>query len=204
MLYNNVILWSCSLTCSRYNPKHILMQAALNMTSCFMGCHQRAGRNRFITYSLQDTTDRPAWLTWGKGWLQLYLQTTVNRRQSYAAGEAVGQGHGIFNVEPVDVLLEEAKERQVQSSQPRLLTLKHTIHTPHTCANANRCRHRVQNQKHMTKTCTQVWRSENVLAEPHLGGITIIKCVFDHHVLQHLNGYLTNITKLLQSCTHLP
>ena len=56
---------------------------------------------------------------------ELDLQTVASRCQSYAGGEAVGEWRGVFNVESVDVLLKYPKEWQVESGQPRLLTLKY-------------------------------------------------------------------------------
>lgn len=38
----------------------------------------------------------------------------------------------------------------------------------------------------------------------YFGDVAVIKCVLYHQTLQHLDGYLTNLPELLQSCTDLP
>lgn len=40
--------------------------------------------------------------------------------------------------------------------------------------------------------------------DTHFGGIAIIKCVFDHQPLQHLDGDLLNFSDLPQGAAHLP
>lgn len=38
----------------------------------------------------------------------------------------------------------------------------------------------------------------------YLGAVAFIKCVLYHKVLQHVDGNLTDLPELLQSCTDLP
>lgn len=38
----------------------------------------------------------------------------------------------------------------------------------------------------------------------YLGGVAFVKGVLDHQVLEHVDGYLTDLSKLLQGPAHLP
>lgn len=38
----------------------------------------------------------------------------------------------------------------------------------------------------------------------YFGTVAVIKCVLYHQILQHLDGYLTDLPELLQSCADLP
>lgn len=38
----------------------------------------------------------------------------------------------------------------------------------------------------------------------HFGNIAVIKCMFDHQPLQHLDGDLTDLSGLLKSPAHFP
>lgn len=40
--------------------------------------------------------------------------------------------------------------------------------------------------------------------DAYLRGVAVVKCVLHHQVLQHLDGYLTNLPELLQGRTDLP
>lgn len=38
----------------------------------------------------------------------------------------------------------------------------------------------------------------------HFRSIAVVKCVFDHQPLEHLNGDLTDLSELLKGAAHLP
>lgn len=58
----------------------------------------------------------------------------------------------------------------------------------------------------ITHTHIRYWSEEETDEEgiAYFGDVAVIKCVLYHQTLQHLDGYLTNLPELLQSCTDLP
>lgn len=101
------------------------------------------------------------------------------------AGVVDGEWGHFLHVEPVDVLLKEAEQRQVQRGHPGLLALQD--------------RWRCQRSPSGCHT-RQTKRVEGA----YFGGVAVVEGVLDHQALQHLDGDLTDLPELLQGCVHLP
>lgn len=106
----------------------------------------------------------------------------------YIVGVVDGEWGYFPHIEPVDVLLEQSKQGKVQGSQPCLLALENKRITQQNISRS----HMQKCKQQMHEGSTYFWT------------VAVIKCVLYHQILQHLDGYLTNVPELLQSCTDLP
>lgn len=105
------------------------------------------------------------------------------------------RGH-FLHIQPVDILLEQTKQGKVQRGQPGLLALKKqtTLSTEFLKSTHARYLSQVEMQE------MEMQREGSA----YFGGVAVVERVLHHQVLQHVDGYLSNLPELLQSCTDLP
>lgn len=108
----------------------------------------------------------------------------------YIVGVVDGEWGYFLHIQPVDVLLEQTKQGKVQGSQPGLLALENKLITqwkPHP---------------HIRQWSENA-RNKCVRGSAYFGTVAVVKRVLYHQILEHLDGYLTDLPELLQSCADL-
>lgn len=101
---------------------------------------------------------------------------------------------GVFDVEPVDVFLEQAEQWEVEGGQSGLLALECFIF------------HAVIAGFKMPPAplATQLSQSTFSRDPTHFGGVAVVERVLDHQALEHLDGDVADLSELLQGTAHLP
>lgn len=110
---------------------------------------------------------------------------TATRGQTYAVAADVAR---LFDVEPVDVFLEQAEQWEVEGGESGLLTLEcFTFHVSYFMPSLE------------TPPQSIFFRDLT-----HFGGVAVVKRVLDHQPLEHLDGDVADLSELLEGAAHLP